>query len=227
MARSSCRWPWAALFVGWVFVVTGCNPAALTYLLMLGEEPKIAAECPLYKDRKEAKVAIVADAGVNYSPELGQVDRQLSERLADVLRERFKANGEKVTIIPPHKVFAFKERQRDWRTMSLQEIGKHFEADYVINLDISSMGLFEEKSRSSFYRGRTEISVKVVNVNKPEGEGLEWGRDYVCQEYPRAFPVETTSMSLGTFRGQFINYVAESLSHYFTSYPSEQKYKMN
>jgi hypothetical protein len=230
MNKASRRWLAAALLVGAALAANGCTPTSLGYLLMLGQDPMIDPMCPLTdKDNKnkEVKVVIIVDGGVNFSPELAQVDQVLATKLADILRERCKTNKEKVTVVPSFKVEAFRQRQRDWRSLSAQEIGKHFGADYVINLDIGKMSLYEEKSRSSFYRGRAEIAIKVIKVNAPEGEGLYYSKEYVCQEYPRAYPVETTSFGVGVFRQQFLNHVAEELSREFTAYPSERKYDMH
>jgi hypothetical protein len=217
----------AALLVGTALAANGCSPGSLGALLMLGQDPKIEAECKLADSRKEIKVVVVVDGGMNFSPELGQIDHQLASKLTDVLRERFKANNERVSVVPSYKVEAFRQRQLDWRGLSAQEIGKHFDADYVINLDITKISLYLEKSASSFYRGRAEIAVKVLAINAPDGEGLKFSKDYVCQEYPRSRPIETSEIGVGIFRAQFLNHVSQELSRYFTAYPSEKKYEMN
>jgi len=226
MKTPSRRWLGAALLVGAALAVTGCSTASLGFLLMMGQDPKVTPDCPLAERGKEVKVVVIADAGSNYSPELGEIDRLLSAKLVEILRERFKVNKEKVEVVPTFKVDAFRQRQLDWRSLSAQEIGKHFGADYVINLDIAKVSLYEEKSQQTLYRGRAEIAVKVINVKAPEGEGEKFSRDYVCPEYPKAYPVEAT-ISVGIFRTQFVSYVAEELSRYFAAFPAERRYDMH
>jgi hypothetical protein len=215
---------WSALLVGAALTANGCTPGSLGYLLTLGQDMKIPPQFALAESGKEVKVVIVADAGMNFSPELSDIDKLLATRFIEVLGERCKANKENVKIVPAYKVDAYRQRQLDWRSVSAQAIGKYFGADYVINLDISKISLFEEKTRQ-LYRGRAEIAVKVIKVNEPDGEGLKYQSDYVCPEYPRTYPVDAT-LSIGIFRSQFLAYVAEELSRYFTAYPSEKKYEM-
>jgi hypothetical protein len=212
--------------MGAAFTGIGCSPGALGALLMLGQDFKVQPKCDLAKSRQDVKVVVVADAGLNFTPEVAHVDKILATKLADVLSQRYKENKDRITVVPSFKVEAYRQSKLDWRTLSAQEIGKHFDADYVINLDIAKISLYMEKSAASFYRGQAEIAVKVIDVKAPDGEGLKFSEDYVCQEYPRAAPVETTSISVGIFRAQFLNHVAGEISHYFAAYPSEKRFDM-
>jgi hypothetical protein len=225
MKKLSRQWLWTALLIVAPLATSGCTPGSIGFLMALGQDALVAPECPLAKPGKEIKVVVVADAGMKFEPELNDVDKHLSARLVETLRESYKVSKEKVEVVPAFKVEAFKQRQLDWRNVSPQEIGKHFGADYVINLDIIRMSLFEEKTRQ-LYRGRAEICVKVLEMNAPEGEGVKFSKDFICPEYPRVSPVDVGGLSVSIFREQFLRVVAEEISHSVSSYPAERKHNM-
>ena len=73
-------------------------------------------------------------------------------------------------MVSASKVDEFKNRHADWRTMPLDEIGSHFNADYVIDLEINKLSLYEVGSYNQIYRGRTEISINLCDVkNRTKG----------------------------------------------------------
>src|SRR5437868_6567462 len=77
------RWHWVACLVGAVLLGTGCNPAAMSYFLLLGKDDRTDPECKLAARDKEVKLVILAShAGLETRPELVQADRDLADRLA-------------------------------------------------------------------------------------------------------------------------------------------------
>src|SRR5262249_38891612 len=151
---------------------------------------------------KEVKIAIVAvHANPEIRSELTTVDRQIGQRLAQLLEERFKENKEKVTVVPPNQVYSYQNKRPGGVTP--HEVGKHFQADYVIPLEINSISLFEG-SYNQFYRGKADIAVTVTDVRKPVGEGEKFTQPYQC-EYPSAQKfVETGDMPWAHFRARFV-----------------------
>ena len=59
------------------------------------------------------------------------------------LQAAFKPNKEKVTVIASNKVERYKDSHPDWQAISAVAIGKHFRADYVIELEVESVSLYE------------------------------------------------------------------------------------
>jgi hypothetical protein len=203
----------------------GCSPGALFYFLFTDANPTEDPLCKLSSSDREVKVVILTSLGeTEIRPELLRADRELSERFAAALRARFKENKEKVTVIPPSKVHAFKDRHPEWATMSLQAIGKHFEADYVLNLDISAITLYLKGSNNFFYQGHAEISVAAVDVNKTSDEAVILEKQYTC-DYPKSRPIETSGSGPGAFRALFLEKIARDLTKYFAAYPTEQGYE--
>lgn len=200
----------------------GCDMGTLAYFLL--PESKNDPECKnlaCSDKKKEVKVAILA-----YAPgldlDLMQADRQLCELLGRRLRDQYERNEEKVTILPQSKVEDFKSSNPDFLP---RDIGKHFKADYVIVLEIHSLSIYEKGN--IMYRGRTDLTVTVVDVNKPDQapESKEYNTVYpgesrgamdICPEMP---PLQ--------FRLKFLDNVARKLTRYFAAYSTREAYDVD
>jgi hypothetical protein len=203
----------------------GCNLMALPFFLIPGEN-KHEAKYKLASDDKEkqVRVVILASAGLEMRPEFLKIDRELSRMLAAQLQEGFKQNSEKVTIVPTSQVERYKDEHPNWHTQDLEEIGKHFHADQVVNLEINSISLYEPGSSNTLYRGRASISVSVVDVHEPT-EGPKFRHEYTC-EYPRARgPIPAGDGNAAQFRQMFLTVVAKELSWLFTSHPVDDDFR--
>jgi hypothetical protein len=207
---------------------TGCNIMAMPFFLLPGMEPKHDAQCKLSADDKdkEVKVVLLATTGLETRPEFLRVDRELSRLLAHHLQEGFKTNKEKVTVVPTSQVEKYKDEHPNWQALEPHEIGAHFDADYVINLEIGSVTLYEPGSSGTLFRGGAEISLDVVDVHKP-GEGPIYKEEYRCQ-YPKVRgPISVGDSSPAQFRQLFLNYVARELSWRFTAHLVEDDHKLD
>ena len=79
----------------------------------------------------------------------------------------FRAGGDLTTrlsrrsarLASPQQVERFKSETPNWKRLSLEEIGKHFQADYVICLEIESASLYEMGSSNQLYRGRFQANM--------------------------------------------------------------------
>jgi hypothetical protein len=223
MSTTARRWRLVGLLILAGILAGGCDFPGLAYFLALAPEPK--NEAGLMKlasdDGKEVKAIILVYSGLETRPEFVTIDRQLSGLLAHQLQQGCKDNKEKVTIVPSAKVQEFKNNHPDWYTMNLAEIGRRFEADYVIYLDIESMSLYEAGSANTLYRGKAEISVKLADVHKPDEEPI-------CREFHREFPskmpISADDKNPQEFCQVFLTDVARHLSWYFTAHPVEDDF---
>src|SRR5262249_6489149 len=132
---------------------------------------------------KEVRVVILASAGLETRPELLRVEREIGHALAQKLQEGFKANSEKVVLVPSSRVEKYKDDHPGWNSMAPDEIGKYFRADYVINLEIKDITLYENGSANQLFRGRAAIAVDVVDVHK-SSEGPVYQEEYTTV-YPK------------------------------------------
>src|SRR5207253_506396 len=163
-------WLWAALFLSMAGLVIGCNPQTLNFLLMPWVDDREQPKCKLVcADKKEVMVAIVTTfANLETRPEMLPIESELSDRLAADMRKRAAANKEKIKFVPTSKVRSLMN-QSAGNTLSPQEIGRKLKADFVINLEINSISLYEKGSFNQLFRGKTEIAVTCVDINKPTG----------------------------------------------------------
>jgi hypothetical protein len=224
MTSSWHRWSLAGLILI-VVLGTGCNMMSLPFFLMPGMEPKSEPKCRLASDDKEkkVKVLILASRGLETRPEFVNVDRDLSRLLTLQLQEGFKNNKENVSVMSPSRVENYKDRHSNWRSMSPEEIGETFRGGdktsswYVINIEIDSISLYEQGSANQLFHGRADLSLDVVDLNKP-GEGPIY-RESCTVEYPKVSgPIAASDSNVLQFRQRFLNVVARELSWRFTSH---------
>ena len=185
MGASWRSWRFPGLLLAAVLVGAGCNGPSLLYFLYPGPDPQQDPEfAKLASDDKdkEVKVLILAySSGVETRPEFLMVDHELTDQLSRLLQQSAKENKKKISVVPPRQVRDFKSRHPDWYAGKLEDVGKHFDADYVIYLEIDSLSLYETGSHNTLYRGRAKIFVTLVDMHQ---EGYDPARrTFVC-EYP-------------------------------------------
>ena len=109
MVAPSRRWLAPVLLSGSCVAPGATLPRCAPLLL---PESKVLPKCGQIasSDKKKEVKAMVLVQGQNLEtqPETMQVDRQLAELLVARLREKYEANEEKVTLIPPRKIDEFK-----------------------------------------------------------------------------------------------------------------------
>jgi hypothetical protein len=221
------RWLAAGL-LGLASLGSGCNPLLFpTYLF--GPEPREEAKLKRLASsdkKKEVKVVILPLlVGLETRQEFIGADYLLSDALTRQLKKLFEFNEEKVKIVPPHKVEDFKNKHASWRKeVDLQEIGRHFQADYVIYLEISSLSLYEKGSANQIYRGRAKVRVSVIDVNDAEDVAMARDYSYVYPSDARGGVAADIDTPPGVFREQFLDYVAKQIAWLFSAHPSSHTY---
>jgi hypothetical protein len=206
----------------------GCNPLLFPAFLF-GPEPREEARLKKLASsdkKKEVKVVILPYLmGLETPQEFIGADYLLSDQLARHLKKLFEFNEEKVKIVPPQKVEDFKNKHAAWRKeVDLQEIGRHFKADYVIYLEISSLSLYEKGSANQIYRGRANIKVSVIDVSDAEDVPIPRDYSYVYPSDARGGVAVDIDTPPGVFRGQFLDYVAKQLAWLFSAHPTSHTY---
>ncbi len=176
MRRKVCR----RVLLGVLLVLAGglgCNPIMLPFYIFGGfNDPKIPPEYELYKtarkekEKKEFKLVVIPERGRGLSPDFFGQERTLADAFVKKLEKAFEENKEKVKIVPLKDVEAYRNKfpRDEWKAMLPQEIGKHFGADYVIDMELSSLSLYEPKSFSQFFHGTCRLSLTLVDVDKDE-----------------------------------------------------------
>lgn len=219
-------WILAAILLTAAWLSIGCSPATLNFLVMPWVDNRVPAKCKLAAKDKEVTVAVMANfASIPGQLEIMPADMELAELVTQHLRKRVTENKEKVAFVSTTKVKSVLN-QNAGNTLSVQQIGKKLKADYVINLEINSMSLYERGSSNLLFRGNTEIAVTAIDVHKPSGEGTVYQEIY-RREYPRIRPYDVSEMSALGFRTRFLNRIAQDLSRNFTAYQPEENREMD
>jgi hypothetical protein len=216
----------AALLL-WAAVTTGCSPSSFYFFL-----PEDRCDPELHRlttadQKKEVRVVILTYSNkLETRPELMGAERDLAQAFAAKLREGCETNNERVVIVNPRKVEEFKSAHPGWSEADLNEVGRHFKAEYVIYLEINRLSLFNKADMNTQYKGHTEISVSLVDVEKPDN-GPE-RKEFVCS-YPsdaKAIPVDADN-PISQFREAFFAHIAKKLSWYFTEHLPREGYNVD
>ncbi len=207
------------------FSIAGCNPFAMVNFLLM-DDPKHEAELQSLasKDKKaEKKVLILTYGKLDLRPELINSDREIGYTVEKNLKALANANGDKLTVIPNRKVEEYKSKHSDWQERDPSEIGKHFKADYVIYLEINSLGIYELGSGGTLYRGRADINISLLDLKNPDES--QPSRNFTCQ-YPKESRMQVTStdQSPMEFRQSFLDYVGKRISWKFAARPTRDDF---
>jgi len=148
------------VLAGWFgFAASGCYvPHFLVWLL--GPQ-KITKEVEAEHHLESERLVIVPYAGTDVLFTYPTVPIEISQALVN---EVGKNLGDRVeTIVHPVQVVRWQESTLDWPNMSLVEIGRHFQADTVLYVELERYTMVEERS-ANLFRGRAKARVQVVKV---------------------------------------------------------------
>jgi hypothetical protein len=198
-----------ALLVGGLvaFAGMGCNPATL-YFLMRGDD-KVKPEIPLpaKEGKKEVTVVILANGSPSLSYDFAGAERELVALVAQKMMTETKEDKHPIRVIEQAKVDKFKAANPSWQTLSGGAVGKQLGADYVIDLTLTSMSMYQPEYGKEFYQGRASLQVVVYDTATPD-KPLQ---DYVhnSMEEPRS----TAADSPAGYRRRYIAKVAQEVAY--------------
>ena len=211
IGRWARRAVWGTLAVVLSF---GCNPLA-TLGFLTYKDPIEPAKCPFIskdnpkKDKEEIKVAIFVSPGSGLSFEFAGAENTIASEMARKIPELAKENKLKIAVVPPSKINEFKFKNPTWKNMHASAWGKALGADFVLEIHLDKMSLYQPGSRNQLFEGRAEVSVFMYDV----AEGVAEPQHYV---YPYSFPktgfLDATTIPLGTFRKDFLERLAVELA---------------
>jgi hypothetical protein len=217
-------------------VTLGCNPLTMPFFMAFGVQEKVPPDFPLAnppedpndppskslrKQPPKVVVLVTAPVGSKIDPEFRGIDRTLTSQFVQRLLEDCRVNKETVLVIPHSAVDKFKQNNPSWKSLSAKEIGQRLNADYVIEMEVRAMGMYEPGSRHSLYRGQAQISVSVTDTHRASDEPV-FQREYDGQ-YPRTNP-EMADTSPEVFKQKFLGFVVTDLVWMFTAHQSEDQY---
>lgn len=198
-------------------VASGClggvvNMMALPYFIMRGDARQDPLGVSLVKAKKETRRLVVipyADFGLRNG--FGALDEDLAGML---IAEIVKAE-DRLKIVPERKVREWKDVRGDWGEWTSQQIGEHFDVDYVVYFEIANFKLSDPKN-PYLLQGNTRVLFRVYDVNRE----TEIFSDVYERDFPPNRPVSVTEISEGEFQRRFLRRVAKELSWFITPHES-------
>lgn len=221
---------WAArltLGVLAMVVAGGCNPIALTSILIYGGKGSEVApeyELPVPEGKEETGIKIVAlvTTPQMHRTEFVGVDRDLASLFERDLNYWFNSAEQKVEVVSQTDLEKFRRTQRS--TISPTEIGEHFKADYVIDVEVTDLRLFEPGADNQLFKGYAKLSIVVHDI--VEGGEVVPGFEYVSH-YPRVGPMmKSFDTPTSEFRMKFLKSVSLELAWKFAPHLREDEPNM-
>ncbi len=227
-------WRWMLVlsgFLAWCSI--GCNPATFGFLF---PENHIQPEHKIFKGEKqylvmgekEVTMAVLCHfSEPQLRQELTGADVELAELVTQTLRKNAQENSHKLKIVPITEVRGYYHKQLATRDVNKIELGKHFKADYVLEITVGAMTLYEKNTYPAMFRGNTDIIVDLYDVNSKETNRKVFDKNFHVQ-YPGARgPIDAGTANPSQFRGLFLTRIANDISKLFIEYPRTERHVMD
>lgn len=222
MTRQSKRGILWSIFLSGLAV--GCNPIEAAYFLF-GPEPRVDPQVQALvseNKNKEIRVVVLVHTQPEVRPELANADRELSRAVVRNLTLAHKHYEEKVIELAPAKVDAYKADHPDWY-QDLRKVGQHFQADYVIYIEIDKLSIFEEGSGNTLLRGKAEIRTSLVDISKVDAD-TRYHNDAISYPGESRYAFDSNDKTPQQFRQEFLDYVGKKVSFQFVPHPTRDEY---
>jgi hypothetical protein len=215
MNRRAGKWTrravWAALAA--TFSV-GCNPLNIAAFIFAKDE-KVPARSPLTfdkdgpkKDKEEVVVALLPQVARDQGPQFASTPNELADKVAKILPELAKENKDKrkIKVLSQTQVNKFKMSNPGWKSMSAGEIGAKLGADFVLEIYLENMRLYQPGTERNVYEARAEVRVSVYEAGA-EGGAMKDKYD-LAVAYPRNGVRPADAMPESAFKNQFVESMA-------------------
>ncbi|MBA4063728.1 MAG: hypothetical protein C0501_08445 [Isosphaera sp.] len=198
-----------------VVAATGCNPLT-TIAFLTHKDVKVPAEAPLAfaegpkKNKEEVVVALFINQAAGHNLEFAQAEATLASELARRLPEMSKDGKQKIAVVPPKDVNRYKMKNPGWRTTDFSKRGRELGADFVLDINLDKMAMFQPGSQNNVYEGRADVTVDVYDVDAGPGEPK-----HACVHgfsYPRTGFRDAGSMPQSAFRKLFLENLAVEIA---------------
>lgn len=213
------RWARRAVWGSLAAVMSiGCNPLNIAAFIFARDE-KVPAPYPLVfkegpkKDKEEIVVALLPQvAPASSDPRFASTANELADKLSRQLPELAKENKDKrkVKVLSQVQVNKFKMANPTWKQMGAGEIGQKLGADFVLEIWLDQMRLYQPRSDNSIYEGRVEAFVSIYEIGADGGE--------LKDKYPLSFSYPKTARSVeaypseSAFKALFIENLATEIA---------------
>jgi hypothetical protein len=227
MAQSTpTRWVIVALGLLAGFSL-GCSPASLAMLVLPWMPNNVDPDYKLFaKDKEITLVLLVNFAQPPIHPDHVSVKDELPDHVAQFFRKRCQENKHKIKIVSQVEARSQEQRLKAEGTYSPDELGKHFKADFVLELNVQSCSLYEKNHFPKAFRGVVEMSVHLHKLNAKDED--DFHRDLKL-EFPTGLrePIDSGSTNPTAFRRMFLTKVARDVTKLFIAFPADEKHMLD
>ena len=172
MARTfqlRCRWLTVAFTLALLLSTcsAGCGTLLTVPFMLFGPDPDSERFPPEYtfyskatqeKHKRDITLVVLPYHARSLPIDYSGTDLKLANAFAAHLTQKFKDNHEPVTVVPIHEVEKFKQTHPEWKSMGPKAIGEFFKADYILDMELSSLSLMDKQSRQQFLLGNIRVS---------------------------------------------------------------------
>lgn len=214
------RGVWAALAA---VLAVGCNPLTTIGFLLHRDDP-LPAPYPLRpkegeksKKDEEVKVLVLCGHSPGVAFEFAGADRELAAMLAKRVPELAKENKDKVAVVPPAEFDKFKAKNPNWRSLDAGKLGKALGADYVMDVTVGNVNLYQPQSGKRVYEGRAEVEVDVYDVTAAPADGPmhKYTHPFV---FPKTGMMVVEDVPVSRFKQMFLERLALELARKHIDY---------
>ena len=199
----------------------GCGPSLLWFLNRGDEYRDPKPECKLApkEGKKSVTVAVVVSApnSILGDQSMVGIDRDLEAKIAGKLVELSTYSKETViTVVDSAKVDRLRlEDPNLWNTASLSDIAKKLGADYLLDVTLSSLSLYDKQTGREICRGKATVEVAVYDAV---------GKGKPLAQYPHSSEAplrDTSALPVHLYRTKFLDSLAMEIAMKHVRYKAE------
>ena len=199
----------------------GCGPSLLWFLNRGDEFRDPKPECKLApkEGKKTVTVAVVVSApnSILGDQSMVGIDRDLETKIAGKLVELSTYSKETViTVVDSSKVDRLRlEDPNLWNTASLSDIAKKLGADYLLDVTLSSISLYDKQTGREICRGKATVEVAVYDAV---------GKGKPVAQYPHSSEAplrDTSALPVHLYRNKFLDSLAMEIAMKHVRYKAE------
>jgi hypothetical protein len=201
--RRSALWALSALLA---LAASGCYLGHFIVALTKPKEYKhIKAEYYLEAERLAIVPYVGTDIQFRYPTASVEIPNEVVYALGRHLKDKVR------TVVPPLAVVQWQESNLEWPNLSLDEIGRRFQADAVLYLELEQYTMLEENS-ANLLRGRARVRVQVAKAGADRSPVYSGLAEVL---FPKDHPVSMLQTSERTMRQSTNRLLGEEIVNKF------------
>lgn len=201
------RLTWAALTLLTVLSSLGCSLSTLGYIFSGDGTVQPITPLPAKKGKDAVTVAILANADptLGMDPAFAGAERELVALIGKKMAEGTVKEDHPVKVVEASKIEKLRAKAGGgWQNPAA--LGQQVGADYVIDLTLKSMSIYQPEYGREFFQGRANVQVVVYDTEKPDDVYQEYYHNEIAPQK------STAGASPAGYRLMFLNQLGQSIA---------------